>query len=209
MQLSTIRSEVRTAAGFDASDAHASDTSLNSLINRALRTINGMRDWDWRKATETINTVVNQETYAVDARAIRTVRVEDVERGDLLLMITPEGAARYNDFSGRPAYWYIEAGQLHLVPNPSEVRAIEHTYLRNELTLSGDTDVPLIPDDAIDMVILHAAVSLLARTDDTSQMRLLQAELDKAIDTQERNARRAKGSPIVRSRRDWSRRGGV
>lgn len=207
MQLSVIRSEVRTAAGFDATDAHASDTQLNSLINRALRVVNGMRDWDWRKASETINTVVGQETYARDARAIRTVRLEDVERGDLLEMITPQVSSRYNDFTGRPTFWFVEAGQIHLTPTPSEVRAIKHTYLRNELTLVNDTDEPLVPDDAIDMVILHAAVALLARTDDTSQMRLLENEYQKAVEAQERNARRAKGSPIIHTRRDWHRPG--
>lgn len=209
MQLSTIRSEVRTAAGFDSTDAHASDTQLNSLINRALRVINGMRDWDWRKENETITTVVNQASYGRDATAVRTVRLEDVERGDLLDMITPMASARYNDFSGRPAFWYVEKGRIWLVPTPSEARTIKHTFLRSETTLSGDTDEPLVPDDAIDMVILHAAAALLARTDDTSQMRLLERQYTQAVEAQERNARRAKGSPIIHSRRDWSRRGGV
>jgi hypothetical protein len=207
MQLSTIRSEVRTAAGFDANDANASDTQLNSLINRALRNINGMRDWDWRKASETINTVVDQQEYARNSRAARTVRVEDVEQGYTLLMSTPSNTTRYQDFRGRPAFWYVEAGQLVLTPKPSEVRAIKHVYLRSELTLSGDTDEPMVPDDAIDMVIVQAAVYLLDRTDDTSQRRLLKDQLDELIDTQDKNTRRAKGSPVVHTRRDWFRPG--
>jgi len=207
MQLSAIRTDVRVAAGFDASDPLASDTQLNSLINRAVRTVNAMRDWDWRKASETITTANGTTAYARNARAIRTIRIEDTEEGDLLEMITPEAATRYNDMTGRPVFWFVEDGEINFVPTPDGVRTFKHVYLQDEATLSDDTDEPLVPDDAIDMVILNAAISLLARTDDTSQARLLERELTRVSEAQLKNARRARGAAIVKTRRDWSRYG--
>lgn len=204
MQLSDIRNEVRVRAGFDDGDPFASNSVLNILINASLRSINGKADWDWRKATETINTVAGQTSYAVNSRAVSSVRVEDTSVRNELTMINPDAATEYKRLEGRPHYWYIEAGQLNVVPTPQDVRALEHTYLRSEETLVNDSDAPLIPDDMIDLVILRTAVSLLSRSDDQSQRGALYAEYRTLLDDVMRNVRRAKGSPKSRSRRDWS-----
>lgn len=204
MQLSELQTEVRNAAGFDVSDPQATNAVLNPIINRAIRVMNGMRDWDWRIASETIATVVGQAGYPRDARAVRTVRVQDVDSGNGLIMTTAEAATRYSKYNGRPTFWYVEGGTLVMYPKPDSVRDIKHVYLQNEEELVISTDTPLIPDDAIDAAVLLAATFLLARSDDTSQLRLVEAQYNKAIRMVEQNARRAKGAPVIKTRRDWS-----
>ena len=209
MELDDIRNEVRIRAGVDGQDAMAADSILTSLVNASIREVANMRDWDWLVASETINTVVDTDAYARDALAKTTIRVEDVARGELLRIVTPRAAARYNDISGRPVFWHVEAGQLVLVPTPSEVRAIKHVYIRMETALSGDTDEPLVPDYAINLVIVKAALRVAARMDNTSQYRLLADEERDVTYALQNEVRRGKGAPTIDSRRDWTRRGGI
>ena len=203
MQLQTLQDEVRIRAGVDGADAMATDAILTSLINAAIREVSNMRDWDWYVTSETITTVVGQIPYARNAAARKTIRVEDGVSGELLVPVTAEAAARYNDHEGYPALWFVGGGSLHLLPQPSVVRAIKHVYTTSETALSGATDEPLIPDYAIDLVIVKAALKLAARMDNTSMHRLLAKEERDVIDTLQDDARRSKPAPAIDTRRDW------
>lgn len=207
MQLSDLRTAVRIRAGFDSADAMATDAILTELINASIREVTNARDWDWNKSSETINTVAGTAAYARAADCRTTVRIEDATDKELLRQTTPKNAVRYKDFTGRPAFWYVEAGQINLVPTPNTVRALTHTYLASETALSGDSDEPDIPDYAIDAVIIKAAMKLAARTDNTSLQRLLAQDHRDVMEGLANDARRAKGAPIIDTRRDWGRQG--
>jgi hypothetical protein len=208
MQLSDIRTNVRYAAGVDTTDAMATDATLNYLINAAIREVNNLRDWDWAKASEVITTVVDQKAYARAATCKKTTRLEDVVDGNGMRSITPAGASRYNDNAGQSAFYFVEAGKINLLPIPDSIRTYNHYFISTETALSADGDEPLVPDHAIDLVIIKAAIQVAARTDNTSQYRLLVPQERSREAALQDEARSSKASPQINSRRDWNRQRG-
>lgn len=204
MQLQDIRTAVLYRAGVDDADNAVPSAVLNSFINAAIREITVMRDWDWHKASETINSVVDQNNYTRASDCRNTVRVIDSADNLVLRQVTPTQAEKWKDISGRPAFWYVEGGSLYLSPTPSTVRAYTHWYLKSETALTGDTDEPAIPDYAIDLVIVKAALRVATRFDNTSLLQLLEREERDMIDALADDARRAEGPPGIDIRRDWT-----
>lgn len=210
MQLTALRTAVRERAGIDANDATVANTVLNGFINSAVRQVAMMADWDWNYASETITSVAGTAEYNRAAAARKTDRVIDIADGGLLQQISKKQAVRYSEPVGSPLggawprFWYVEGGKLVLVPTPSTVRTYKHVYIAAETTMSADTDSPAIPDWAIDLAIVKAALMVTARLDNSSQQQLLQAEERDLIDAIMDETRRARGSAIIESRRDWS-----
>lgn len=206
MELSDIRTEVRDRAGLDSSDAMLTDAVLTRLINASLREVSNIRDWDWLMARETISTVVGTTVYdrAADAKTSTRLTVPIGEDTRLLRLVTPRAAAAYERYSGRPAVWYVQAGQIFIYPKPSKVYDLTHDYIATETALANATDEPLIPDYAIDLVIIKAAMKVTARTDNTSQHRLLADEERDVLASLTDDARRSKGAPMIDIRRDWA-----
>lgn len=178
--LSEMRTMVRDATGLDATDGHATDTILTSLINRALRTAAAEERWDWYKASETITLVAGTSTYARAATARATDRLINTTttgQNTPLRLVTPSQLERYRARSaGMPVAFAVEGGSLVVAPTPSAAGTLRHVYWRTETTLLGDSDTALIPDWAIDLVIIRAALSVAARLDNASLTRQLKDE---------------------------------
>ncbi len=209
MQLSDIRTEVRLRAGMDANDGMATDATVNSLINAALRQVAATRDWDWLYASETINSVDGTSSYARATGARKTDRIlDDVEQRHLQ-HVSKRQAVRYLDrlpatiTNQIPRAWYVENNRIVLVPTPTSARAYTHHYVDSETALSLDTDTPKIPDAYIDIVVIKAALMLTARTDNTSQFRLLKDEERQMMDAMQDEAMQARAPVTTDSRRDW------
>jgi len=209
MELQDMRTAVLYRAGMDPLDGMVPSAVLNSFINGAIRQVTIMQDWDWNWSSETITSVVDQDAYDRAADARKTDMVHDIVDGGLLEQINPRMAHRYNPtqvYSGRTSiarFWYVQNGQLYLVPTPQSIRTYNHVYVSTETILVNDTDEPGIPDYAIDIVLVKAAMMVTARTDNTSQHRLLADEERDLLDSLDDEARRSRGSSIIRSRRDW------
>ena len=208
MELQDMRTAVLYRAGMDPNDGMVPAAVLNSFINAAIRQVTIMQDWDWNWSEETINSVADQKAYNRAADARKTDMVIDDADGGILEQINKGMAHRYNPTPnyGRasiPRFWYVQGGQLILVPTPTSVRAYTHVYVGTETELSGDTDEPAVPDYAIDVILVKAAMMVTARTDNTSQQRLLADEERDLLDALDDEARRSRGSAIIKSRRDW------
>lgn len=205
MQLSDMRTAVRERAGLDSNDAMVPDTVVTGFINGALRQVAMMQDWDWNWSSETINTVVGTDTYARAADARKTDVVSNTTTGDVLRQVSKRLGLDYTDLgrTGPPRYWYVQGGQLVIVPIPDQVYALKHVYVATEPTLVNDTDEPDLPDWAIDIVLVKAAIMVTARTDNTSQQRLLEQEERDILDSLDDEAKRSRGSVAIDRRTDW------
>jgi len=204
MELSQIRTEVRDRVGIDAQDAMATDATLNRMINAALREVANMRDWDWQTVEEEISLSVGVNKYDRGYLARSSTRLSYESNGDNLRLVTPRAAAAYQRYSGPPQVWYVQAGQLVVYPTPTKVDTLIHTYMSAEEALEQDDDEPLVPDYAIDLVIVKAALKVAARTDDTSKYQLLSAAEADIVSSLIDEARRSKGAPVINFRRDWN-----
>jgi hypothetical protein len=183
----------------------ATDAVLTGFINGALRQVAMMQDWDWNWSNETITTVAGQDVYDRAADARKTDIVSNTTTGDVLGQISKRLGVRYTDLgrTGPPRYWYVQGGKLVIVPLPDQVYALKHVYVATEPTLSADSDEPDLPTWAVDVVIVKAAIMVTARTDNTSQQRLLEQEERDLLDNLDDEAKRSRGSIVIDSRRDW------
>lgn len=211
MQLVDLRRNAKQRAGLNVNDAFVVDAVITDFVNAAIRQVAMMQDWDWNYSSETITSVVDQPAYARAADCRKTDRVIDIADAGLLEQISKKQAVRYLPEASTlrgviPRFWYVEGGQLILIPTPTSVRTYRHVYVAAEPTLSADADVPDIPDWAIDLVIVKAALMITARTDNTSQHQLLEREEKDLLEALADEARRARGSAIPQTRRDWAMR---
>lgn len=202
MQLSTMRTNVRSRCGLSASDGLASDAVLTEFINSSIRTFSMEQDWPWLKATESFNTVVGTTSYT-PTTGFRTSQSVTSEGTDLPYR-TMRDMADPLRFDGSPLFFSVDFNKVVIAPKPDAVYAIVHAYTATETALAADGDEPLIYEWAIDKPIIMAAKLLATRLKDPSLMQLLNAELrevDKAIANEVRQARPA---PIPKHRTDWS-----
>lgn len=206
MQLSDIRDEVRLRCGIAATDGLATDEDLTTIVNSALRYVSALRDWPWLVATESFSTVVGQTEYTPsDSDWRTTIRLEIPEHDFPLTHRTPRQVAKFLNHEGPyPVIYYVERGKIILAPKPTQVVTVKHVYLINETPLDSDSDEPLCPDYAIDLVIIKAAKTLAPRIRDNTLMRQLQGEWEEAVGSLLDEVNRSRGSVIPSHRTDWT-----
>jgi hypothetical protein len=164
MQLQDIRSEVRIRGGLATSDTALSDSVLNTLINSALRTVTTMYDWPWLVAQSTpTETTAGTAAYtiATNFRKIQSIYVGPDDSDPPVRKLrykTPPDVLRFRRKDGRPAYYTYHQGQLLLAPTPDATYDIDIYYYSYEAVLSSDTDAPLLPDWAMEMLFEYTLV---------------------------------------------------
>lgn len=209
MQLTDIRTAVRYRVGIDDQDAMVTDGVLNSFINASLREVANIRDWSWYEDKKEIGVAASTDNLGTNpfgptykARGIKQVRVRDDYR--VLRQVSPNYGQKYRDYEGDPLYWYIEDNMVFVVPVVKELTYFDVVFMVPETELASASDEPLIPDHAIDLVIIKSALKVAARLDNTSQMQLLEREERDVLEALADDARRSKGPILLERRTDWS-----
>lgn len=181
MQLSQIRSEVRTRLGITATDQALSDTVINALINAAVRRINLLYDWTWleksgSKTVTALDDVIANRTNNV--KRMRWVREGDRE----LIFINYRDFPDYVNITGRPLYYTEDEGVFRVIPFPDANYDVTYGYVEAvDTPLSGDTDEPSIAEYAIDMLIADTCVLVARRMRDRELERVFYAEMSSMV----------------------------
>ena len=174
MQLSDIRTEIRTRMGLSASDTNFTDAVLTSIINVALREVSTFEDWPWLEVSTTVNTAASTETVSL-AAAVRKVTSMRYQYRELLFRPYRDRNLFYG-VTGVPAAFSEKAGTWYIWPTPDAVYSLNYDYIRTEADLSGDTDEPLIPDWAVSLVIVYACVLCARRSRDRELEKVFYAQ---------------------------------
>src|SRR2546430_692705 len=116
MNLSALRTAVRTRLGVTATDAFFDDTSLTELINAALHELETERDWYWYEASTTFSTVAGTATYALPASWKRTRELRVTDKVPIEWKAPPAFDELYYDSAvrGVPRHWTYYNSQLVL-----------------------------------------------------------------------------------------------
>ena len=203
MQLDDIRTAVYQRLGTSTSDPNLSSSVLTGLINAGIRSINLMHDWSWLVTTDTTltATVADQSEYtpASDHRKTLYIRVGDDQ---LLTYKTEADLDRLNQSIGIPRYYTIENGTIRMFPVPDAVYDIRHVYINVPADLSADSDVAVIPDWAIDLLISYVGVRAAARMRDSDLMRIMRDEWTDVYRAMLDETRRSRALPVPQHRRD-------
>lgn len=145
MNLTALRTAVRTRLGVPTNDALFTDTVVTSLINAALHAIETKHDWEWLEADETLATVASQTYVApTDTDWLRTISCTISGRVPLERRTITELDLMLGD-SGTPRYWGVFNRKIELRPVPSAILSIKHRFVQAEPDLVSDSDTPLMP----------------------------------------------------------------
>jgi len=185
LEYSEIRTRVKDYANINK--VVNADTKANSAIKDALRLISSLRNWEALKRESTVTPIVSTAAYAI---LVGTTDFDHIISCWYLLNGNREPIEvvdddRWNevvdeDQDGTPQFCRITKAdgtlKIQFSPRPnasfiSQYTNIKFDYSKKPTELSGDTDVPNIPDTSQQMAIVYFAVSdLLGKQGDLNGM---------------------------------------
>lgn len=207
-QLSDIRTAALDVFGYNANDPLLDSTTMNRLVNQALKQLSTEYDWPWLYAETTISIVAGTTDYAVPTRWSRTkwLFIDDNE----LKFRSPKQMQRLigdntNPITGQPLF-YTTVGDtsIRVGRTPDAAYTADHAYYTYEATLTNDTDEPVLFEAYDDMLVMYVAKKLAMRKGEANDLNIARAEIQ-AWDKRVRdNVRRSSALPMMKHRQDWS-----
>lgn len=175
MDLTTMRTAVRTRIGVPSTDTFFVDATLTDIINEALAAVATERDWPWLTTSTTFPTVAGTATYTptsgwTKTRSLTIDGFDSMEERSLIEIRSIPTTQR-----GQPSIFAVSGDQIILRTVPDAVYTITHDYVKTEPALSANGDTPLMPTQ------FHYAV--VAKASELAHLRqgsLAKAEAQKA-----------------------------
>lgn len=162
MDLDAIRNEARLRFGVSVTDQLYTDVNLATLINAAIRRVNADQDWPWMEISTTAVTVADTQAITLASNARRLIKMSFEQHE--VRYVNHRTVADYFGATGAPRFYTFQGGSWLLLPTPDRVYTIDYTYVRDlDIQLVLGTDVPLIPDWALDAAISYTCVFMARR----------------------------------------------
>lgn len=153
--LAQIRAAAQLHGNFQTTDTKLTTSNWTSIINRALRQITLEHDWFWLRTSETLTCTAGTATLTPGTGFLRTLSLTHTDTG-LPLSLKDSSELDRITRTGRPVYYDIDNATILISPNPDAAYTIKHRFIRVETVLSADGDVPLIPLEMSEGLILYA-----------------------------------------------------
>lgn len=181
MQRSVILSHVRGRFGIPADDGLLDTTTLNTLIDRAVKRVEMAGSWAWLETSEDIATAASTSTYTPGATYVKTISCRIAEAAPMLRLSIDEADHWGETNTGIPKAYAQIGRQLRFVPTPNAIMTVKHRFLRTETALSGDSSEPLCPEPWIEAVILAVGVLCYERSNELELKGATSAEYEQVI----------------------------
>lgn len=165
MNLLAIQTEVLNH-GFDP---NAYDARIIQYINDAQNLVARRCNYYINEGVQTINTVAGTSNYAWP---LNLARVRELFATDLNVQIQPVGLREIDrsvNTKGRPYFYALDGGNVHLYPTPDGIYPLELRYWAVPPALVNGSDVPNIPVDWHHMLWVYATW-MCYESDDDAQM---------------------------------------
>lgn len=205
MDFTALKANALDRAGLPSTDGLAQSGTLGLAVNHAIQRIAGMRLWPWLYTEANANTVAGTPTLALPVPAYR-IHYLSIEQ-DTLDRRQRSDLVRHSDTidQGQPNRWAPKGiSAVILSPTPDAVYAVTFGLTIVEPTLVTGSDVPLLPVQFHDMIVVLAARYIAVRRKDTELVNLLDAEIKEWRESLDRAALSANGPIPIRTRQDWS-----
>ena len=185
LAFSDLRTRVKDYANIN--NVVSADTKANRAINDALRLIASLRNWEILKKESTVTPIASIQAYAIITGTTDFDHIISCwywSNGQRIPIEVVDDE-RWNeevdeDTDGFPAICRVTKVdgtlKLQLSPRPSssfvsQYSTIHFDYIKKPTELSGDSDIPNIPDTSQQMAIVYLAVAdLLAKQGDLNGM---------------------------------------
>lgn len=100
--------------------------------------------------------------------------------------------------TGAPEYWYFADDTIKLFPEPAAAYTLLLRYYKNPTLLSADADIPDLPSQYEEALVMGASYRILQVKDNYDQAAILQNKFDEILDKLVlRSSQRQVGTPTV------------
>ena len=155
MQLTDIRTAVRDRIGVSSNDGILTDTVLNRLINRAVKTFGSEHHWAWLEKSDSQSPTTNTVTMPSDWAATVSVSISGESRP--LLWLPIDEFIRHDQANADPRFYTVYGDAVLIAPHNTAGVSLVHRYIAVEADLTSDTHEPLCPDHLIEPIIEFAS----------------------------------------------------
>lgn len=150
-QRSDLRTAIRTFIR-DENSTRWSDTTLNNLINDAMRDISSHLRTNVKTTTLTFGVSDTSKEWPTDLIALFEAKIDDKP----IWKVSPQTIRNRESGTGSPCLFYVVGGHMFLYPTQSASTDVDLTYLAYTADFTQDTDTP---DQTLgpwaDMLIKH------------------------------------------------------
>lgn len=95
-----------------------------------------------------------------------------------------------------PLFWYMFAGTIHVFPKPNSAHTLTLRYKKRPTNLSADADVPDVPQEFEELIVIGAAYRVHEINDNYVQASYLKQRFDEmALKMVQKYARKQSGRP--------------
>jgi len=162
--LTQILTKISYRLGEDSAPSGTEKTRRIQFINEGGKSIVRKHYWWWTEESITFNSVANQESYSsVDGfpSDIRGTSILELRYSGTLYTPTTQTIAfslTNSDYSGLSENYFIFDGSLYPVPvfGASTTNAVSMKYYKTWTDLSSDSDICIIDDDFVDILVAFA-----------------------------------------------------
>jgi hypothetical protein len=107
-----------------------------------------------------------------------------------------------NSGNSAPSAWYVFNNTIKIYPQADATYTLKLKYIKTVDELSEDADIPEIPEDFSEALVLAGYQRALEHNDDYDQAQVVQLKIDELIDKMDERYKRQAGQPhIMRSSR--------
>lgn len=189
-------------------DSQFSPTLIKQFINDAQREVFNTKQLRFMEASTTFSTVAGDDELGVEPTDMQIpidLRITaPVNFGSKLVFRS------YNEIDqwypvpslgvGTPTDWYEFAGNIKLYPTPDQVYTLTLRYQKVPTELSADADVPQIPEEFQEILVLGALKRCLEFNDQYDQSAFVDVSVARLLDqmTRRYGLRHADGPIMMR-----------
>lgn len=188
------------------------DTSkLNQFINDGQRDILNTRRFSFMESEASLTTTASSDALTglptdlqipislriysptADASMLTYIEYDDFD----VVMPNPSIAG-----TTIPSAWYIFNGTPKVYPIADGSYTVRMKYIKKPTELTADADVPEIPEEFSELLVLTGYKRALEHDDDYNQAQIIQLQIDDKISTMDERYSRQKGLPHI-MRQPW------
>jgi uncharacterized protein YutD len=192
--LSYILGDITTRVQQRVGDTGFSSTEIKGYINDAQRDVFNEFRLPFMEDTQNY-TVTAGSSDITNGAGLPSNYVQAI---DLILTSNGEMVIPYKDFreidnyypdpndtvvhtAGKPQYWYFYANTIRLFPVPDNAYTLTLRYFKAPIVLSATTDIPSIPPEFEEILVMGAAYRVLQVKENYDQAGILQNKYDEIL----------------------------
>lgn len=170
-------------------DSQFSSTLIKQFINDAQREVFNTKQLRFMETSTTFSTVAGSDELGTEPTNMQVpidlCITSPVSYGTKLNFRSYTEVDQWQPISlavGTPTDWYEFGGNIKLYPTPDQVYTITLRYLKTPTELSADADVPQIPEEFQEILVLGALKRCLEFNDQYDQSAFVDVSMARLID---------------------------